>query len=269
MTKTKRYLLAALITFSGGAHAESIQDIYQLALENDPQLKADKAAFEAGLENKTIGRAALLPQISGSAGVSYSETDSEYQISRGEAGIEPAGTTERETTQWGLDLNQALVDLNAWHTYQQGAALSEQAKAQYSADQQSLIVRVAEAYFNVLRAVDNLEVALAEEKALGQQLEQTKQRFEVGLTPITDVHDAQAAYDSAQAATLEARGQLGINYEALEVITGQSHDAIAPLGEDFPVVPPSPADRHSWVEFALENNFTLKAASSAANAAEP
>ncbi|UTF61785.1 TolC family outer membrane protein [Gilvimarinus sp. DA14] len=268
MKQTKRYFFAALIALSSSAQAESILDIYNLALENDPQLKADRAAFEAGLENKTIGRAALLPQITGSANVSYSETDSEYEIRSGEAALTPAGTTENEVKRWGLDLNQALIDLNAWHTYQQGAALSEQAKAQYSADQQSLIVRVAEAYFNVLRAIDNLEVALAEEKALGQQLEQTKQRFEVGLTPITDVHDAQAAYDSAQAATLEARGQLGISYEALEVLTGQSHDAIAPLGEDFPVVPPSPADRHSWVEFALENNFTLKAVSEAANAAE-
>ncbi|MDO3387880.1 TolC family outer membrane protein [Gilvimarinus sp. SDUM040013] len=264
----KRYLLAALIAASGSAQANSILDIYNLALENDPQLKADRAAFQAGLENKTIGRAGLLPQINAGASYTVSESDSSATISNGVIVDEGSATTESNVTSWNVSLDQALIDLNAWHTYQQGIALSEQAQAQYSADQQSLIVRVAEAYFNVLRAIDNLEATIAEEKALEQQLEQTKQRFEVGLTPITDVHDAQAAYDSAQAATLEGRGQLGIRYEALEVLTGQSHDAIAPLSDEFPVVPPSPANRHDWVTFALENNFILKASGAAAAAAE-
>lgn len=268
MKNMKRYLLATLIAASSTANANSIQEIYALALENDPQLKVDMASYQAGLENKTINRAGLLPQINADASYYISETDSSATISNGVVVDTGTRTSETDSVDWGVSLNQALIDLNAWHTYQQGIALSEQATAQYSADQQSLIVRVAEAYFNVLRAIDNLEANVAEEKALEQQLEQTKQRFEVGLTPITDVHDAQAAYDSAQAATLEGRGQLGIRYEALEVLTGQAHDAIAPLSDEFPVVPPSPSNRHEWVEFALENNFSLKAASEAANAAE-
>ncbi|HEY7885628.1 MAG TPA: TolC family outer membrane protein [Cellvibrionaceae bacterium] len=267
MTKTKRYLLAALIAFSGSANANSIVEIYELALQNDPELKADAAAYRAGLENRTLGRANLLPQLNGSASYTFTESDTVYATFEGLPANGVKSNAGGDTVSWGITLDQALIDLGAWHTYKRGIALSEQAEVQYSADQQSLIVRVAEAYFNVLRAVDNLEATLAEEKALEQQLEQTKQRFEVGLTPITDVHDAQAAYDSATAAALESRGQLGISYEALEVLTGQAHDAIAPLSEEFPVVPPSPAERHSWVEFALENNFTLKAASYSAEAA--
>lgn len=266
MRQSKYYLLAALIAFASGAKATSIDDIYKLALENDPQLKADTAAFEAGQENRTLGRANLLPQLNGSASYTISESDTVYSTFEGLPANGAKANAGSDEVTWGISLEQAIFDLGAWHTYKRGIALSEQAEAQYSADQQNLIVRVAEAYFNVLRAVDNLEATLAEEKALEQQLEQTKQRFEVGLTPITDVHDAQAAYDSATAATLESRGQLGISYEALEVLTGQSHDAIAPLSETFPVVPPSPAERHSWVEFALENNFTLKAASYSAEA---
>ncbi|MBU2887658.1 TolC family outer membrane protein [Gilvimarinus agarilyticus] len=268
MKTMKRYLLAALITATGSAQANSILDIYNLALENDPLLKADQAAYRAGLENKTIGRAGLLPQINASASYTISESTSGATVSEGVIVDDGSTTSDTDVVSWSVSLDQALIDLNAWHIYQQGIALSDQAKAQYSADQQSLIVRVAEAYFNVLRAVDNLEATMAEEKALEQQLQQTKQRFEVGLTPITDVHDAQAAFDTAQAASLEARGQLGIQYESLEVLTGQAHDAIAPLSDEFPVVPPSPANRHDWVEFALENNFTLKATSAAANAAE-
>tara|TARA_R110000850_G_scaffold6139_29_gene24311 strand:+ start:1450 stop:2886 length:1437 start_codon:yes stop_codon:yes gene_type:complete len=268
MKNTKRYLLAALIACSGSAQANSILEIYQMALENDPQLKADFAAYQAGLENSTINRAALLPQLSADGSYTISNNETVYNARDGQpldgADLEVDG----EQTSWGLNLTQALIDMSAWYTYKQGAALSEQAVAQYSADEQSLIVRVAEAYFNVLRAVDNLQANIAEEKALEQQLEQTKQRFEVGLTPITDVHDAQAAYDSATAATLEGRGQLGISFEALEVLTGRTHDTIAPLDEDFPVVAPEPAERHAWVEFALENNFSLKAAGEGAVAAE-
>jgi len=261
MKKSKFYLLTALVAFTAGTQANSLDDIYRLALENDPQLKADTAAYQAGQENRHLGRANLLPQLNGSASYTISESDTIYSLADGLPADGVKANAGSDVVEWGISLEQALFDLNAWHTYKRGIALSEQAEAEYSADQQSLIVRVAEAYFNVLRAVDNLEATLAEEKALEQQLEQTNQRFEVGLTPITDVHDAQAAYDSASAATLSARGQLGISYEALEVLTGQSHDAIAPLSEEFPVVQPTPTDRHSWVEFALENNFTLKAAS--------
>ncbi len=266
MKKSKHYLLAALVAFAAGAKANSLDDIYQLALENDPQLKADTAAYKAGLEYRTLGRANLLPQLNGSANYTISEADTVYALSDGLPANGATANAGGDVVDWGISLEQAIFDLGAWHTYKRGIALSEQAEAEYSADQQSLIVRVAEAYFNVLRAVDNLEATLAEEKALEQQLEQTNQRFEVGLTPITDVHDAQAAYDSASAATLQARGQLGISYEALEVLTGQTHDAIAPLSKDFPVVQPTPTDRHSWVEFALENNFTLKAAGYSAEA---
>jgi outer membrane protein len=145
--------------------------------------------------------------------------------------------------------------------------LSEQAEAQFGADQQSLIVRVAEAYFNVLRSIETLEATIAEEKALAKQLEQTKQRFEVGLTAITEVHEAQAAFDSARAATLEARGTLGITYEALEVLTGKPEDQVAPLSAQFPVVAPAPANRADWVEFSLKNNYNLRASKLEADAA--
>ncbi|WP_024461279.1 TolC family outer membrane protein [Marinimicrobium sp. LS-A18] len=254
--KTTRSLwflgLMALVPFT--ASANSLLDIYELALENDAQLKADEAAYEAGLENRTLGRAGLLPQID--ARVYYSDSSQDTTDNMEDVTQE----TERENSGWEISLNQPLFNMAAWYNYQRGGTLSELAEVQFGADQQALIVRVAEAYFNVLRAAENLETALAEEKALEQQLEQTRQRYEVGLTAITEVHEAQSVYDSAAAAALQAQGNLGIAYEALEVLTGQPHDAIAPLEEDFPVVSPTPADRHAWVEFALKNNYVLKAA---------
>ncbi len=256
MKKTKLCLLMSLLAFTSvGANANSLFDIYELALQNDAQLKADKAKYEAGSENKTLGRAGLLPQINASA--NYTKTDSDVTDNLNAA---QSGTIDTTNTGWGISLQQPLFDMAAWYDYKRGITLSEQAEAQFGADQQSLIVRVAEAYFNVLRSIENLEASIAEEKALGHQLEQTKQRFEVGLTAITEVHEAQAAFDSATAATLESRGQLSISYEALEVLTGKPEDQIAPLSDKFPVVAPTPSNRAEWVTFSLKNNYNLKAA---------
>ncbi len=263
MKTTQTFWFLGLLALAPlSANANSLLDIYELALENDAQLEADRAAYDAGQENRTLGRAGLLPQINARAFYTESEDDN-YDNTENTSQV-----TERERSGWSISLNQPLVNMAAWYEYKRGSTLSELAEVQFGADQQSLIVRVAEAYFNVLRAIDNLETAQAEEKALKQQLEQTSQRYDVGLTAITEVHEAQSVYDTAAAAALEAEGNLGIAYEALEVLTGQPHDRIAPLADDFPVVPPQPADRHEWVEFALQNNYLLEVAQLNARASE-
>jgi len=262
MKKTKLYLLLSVFSFAPlAASANSLMDVYQLALKNDAQMKADQANYAAGQEYSTIARAGLLPQINATA--SYRKTDMDVTDNLSNT----TGSIDTTATGWGVSLNQPLFNMSSWYVYKQGVNLSQQAEAQYGADQQNLIVRVASAYFNVLRAAETLEATKAEEQALAQQLEQAKQRFQVGLTAITDVHEAQAAYDSATAATLEARGLLGIAYEALEVLTGNPEDSIAPLSDKFPVVAPTPANRADWVEFALKNNYNLQAARLGAEAA--
>lgn len=262
MKKIKLSLFAGLLAFgSVSANAASLLDIYQLALEHDAQLEAEYAGYQAGLEVKYMSRAGLLPQIDGSASYTTSETETTNFINP-----DASGTFEQNSSSWQVSLNQPLFNMASWYNYKRGAVLSERAEALFGAAQQDLILRVAEAYFNVLRAAANLETALAEEKAFNQQLEQTRQRYEVGLTAITEVHEAQAVYDTANATALQARGNLGIAFEALEVLTGQNHDQVAPLEEDFVVTSPIPAERHAWVEFALQNNYSLKAARLAAEA---
>ncbi len=262
MKKTKLYLILSVFSLAPlAANANSLMDVYQSALKNDAQMKADQASYQAGKEYSTIARAGLLPQINAKASYSKDNFDSTNNLTS------VTSNSDTTTKGWNISLTQQLFNMNSWYVYKQGVSLSDQAEAQYSADQQNLIVRVATAYFNVLRAAASLEATKAEEQALAQQLEQAKQRFDVGLTAITDVHEAQAAYDSATAATLEARGLLGIAYEALEVLTGQAEDSIAPLSDKFPVVAPTPANRADWVEFALKNNYNLKAARLGADAA--
>lgn len=261
MKKTKLYLLVSLFSLTPfTASANSLLDVYELALQNDAQLKADQAKYEAGLENKTIARAGLLPQINASAQIAQSDSETTNNLTNSRL------KDDMDSSGWDISLNQPLFNMSSWYTYKQGSTLSELAEAQFGADQQSLIVRVAEAYFNVLRAVETLEATIAEEKALAKQLEQTKQRFDVGLTAITEVHEAQAAFDSARASTLVARGNLSINYEALEVLTGKPEDKVAPLSAKFPVVAPAPANRAEWVEFSLKNNYNLKASKLQADA---
>lgn len=259
LAHTLRWICAAgLIGSLNFAQADTLNEIYQLAVENDHQLKADEAAYRSAREAKNIGRANLLPLISANA--SYSKSDLDVT----QSGV--TGPSEPENTTWGATLTQPLFNMAAWFGYQQGIDLTEKAEADFSAAQQDLIVRVATAYFNVLRAIDTLEASIAEENANSHQLAQTKQRFEVGLTAITDVHEAQASYDIATAQTLTARGNLGIAFEALEVLTGTAHDTIAPLKEDFPVLKPQPEARSEWVNFALQNNYALKSARLAAEA---
>lgn len=264
MKKSKLYVAIGLLAFAPfGANANSLLDIYELALKNDAQIKADKAGYEAGKEYGDIARAGLLPQIN--AKYTYSDGKSEYSEVPSNARV---GETNTKSKDWAASLDQPLFNLSAWYDYKKGQKLSDQAEARFGADQQSLIVRVASAYFNVLRSVDRLETTIAEQNAFAHQLDQVKQRFDVGLVAITDVHEAQAAYDSALAATLEARGSLSISYEALEVLTGKPEDQIAPLSDKFPVVNPTPANRADWVTFALKNNYNLKAAKFNAEAAE-
>lgn len=264
MKKTRLYLFVSLCALLPiGAQANSLLDVYELALKNDAQLKADTANYEAGKEYAVIARAGLLPQINADLG--YSKIKGDYTDNLNAL---QSGENDYTSKEWGISLTQPLFNMNSWYTYKNGVTLSEQAEAQYSADQQGLIVRVATAYFNVLRAVENLEATRAEKQALAQQLEQAKQRFDVGLTAITDVHEAQAAYDSATASTLEAQGLVGIAFEALEVLTGQAEDRISPLSDKFPVIAPVPANRADWVDFALKNNYNLRTSKLAAQAAQ-
>lgn len=224
--------------------ADTLGNIYRQAVQNDYQFRAAQAQRRADSEAKNLGRAALLPQINGQAQWIRSEIE--------ESGLDQ--DYSRETTSYSISLRQPLVDLSAWQTYRRGQALTDLASARFITAEHALILRTANAYFGALQAVDNVNTAKAEEAALKQQLEQSQQRYEVGLTAITEVHEARAAYDSAVANRLVADGNLGIAFEALEVLTGQPHHTLSPLKDDFPVVPPEPRDREAWVQLARENN---------------
>jgi outer membrane protein len=240
-------LCSASLSYSAG---DTLLDIYALAKANDHQLKSDYAEYLAASEAANINLAALRPEISGTAGVSKTNTDT-------------SGTTPRETdtdeVRYGVSLSQPLIDFSAWNTYKQGKTEKRVAEINYEASKQSLIIRTAQAYFDALREVDQLQTDIAEEKAQATLLEQTRQRYQVGLISINDVHETQAAYDSAVANRIGTEANVGIQLDSLSVLTGKLHTSIAPLKKDFTVIAPEPSNQQAWVDFSLANNFTLKA----------
>ena len=265
MRKTGVALLALTLSLGSFAtQADSLLDIYELALENDAQLRSEEATYLANRERENLGLSALLPQIGADYSRSGSDTDTDSESLEFDDNqlVTIDTTTNNDTISEGfsVSLNQALFDLPAWFSFQSGKELTKQAEATFAGNQQNLIVRVVEAYLAVLRAQDNLEASKAQERAFERQLEQTQQRFEVGLIAITDVYEAQAAYDLSQVNRIVDENNVAVALEQLSVLTGQKHSNLSILKEDFEIKPPEPSDRASWVDFAMENNFSLKAA---------
>jgi outer membrane protein len=266
-------LFALCSLLAGPASADTLVDIYELALENDALLKSRVAQYNADIELEKLALAPLLPQ----ARAGYSITDSETDTTSPNVYLNPETnqldtidvTSVRNTDTDGYDvsLSQTLFNLSAWFGWRAGKETSQQAEATLSAAQQDLIVRVVQSYFGVLRAQDNLRASLAQERAFERQLEQTRQRFEVGLIAITDVYEAEAARDLAQVTRIVDENNVAVAKENLSVLTGQTPGELYVLGAEFDPRPPEPSDRSAWVDFALENNNQLAAARYAEEAA--
>jgi len=269
----KRALSITFITcLAPTAMGDTLVDIYEIALENDAQLKSEVAQYKADLELKTLAKAPLLPQVRMGAARSLNDSESTRltitQFEDGQVQIDDVTNgSKTETNSYDISLSQTLFDLSAWFDWKAGSDRTKQAEATLAAAQQNLIVRVSEAYFGVLRAQDNLRAAKAQERALARQLEQTRQRFNVGLIAITDVYEAEARHDLAGVTRIVEENNVAVAKERLSVLTGQSHGQLHELGDDFTPEAPMPADRAAWVDFALANNYQLTAIRHAEEAA--
>ena len=180
----KLLTLTSAILLPSAVIAADLSTIYDMAASNDPQIAAARASREADAYNVMIARGALLPQ----AEASYTHTNVEIEID-GVNGL----VTDYELGAFSVTAGMSLFNLNSWYTYKAARAGNDNGIYELQMAEQQLLLRTAEAYFNVLRAEDNLSTADAELKAVQRSLEQTKQRYDVGLTAITDVHSAQAA----------------------------------------------------------------------------
>ncbi len=256
------------------AAAPGIADLYQKALQNDTLLHAAIARRKAVSLSPGVARAQLLPQLSLQAsrrrfaeqevrGVIFTGANQENGATR-----ESSSDYVYDVDQLSLTLTQTLFNLGDYIVFKQSKSEDERAGLELEAARQDLILRLAEAYFDVLSAKETLKFARSEQEAVSRQLEQARERFEVGLVPITDVKEAEAAYDLAEAEEISADNQLHNARHALSVITDHDAPALRPLAANIPTPSPAPKNMQAWVDRALAQNLDLLAQQITTNIAE-
>jgi outer membrane protein len=260
-------LLAVLALLAAPpAAALSLIDAYRDALRSDPTLREAASNRLATLEARPQARAALLPQIEGTGSYErqYSSGTQNFtqRLETGEVLTLTTGFDQETEPRraWQLRLTQTLFRWDQWVALRQADKQLARAEAEFRAAEQDLMARVAQRYFDILGARATLLAAEAAKEAIGRQLEQAEKRFEVGLSAITDVQEAQASYDSATAAVIEAKRSLAVAREFLREITGEYYEDISDAGPGTPLITPDPDDVDEWVRTALARNLSLEAA---------
>ena len=251
---------------------ESLMDIYQRALQNDPAIREAEARYLAASEVRPQRRSDLLPSLRLQASTSATnQTDPRppTDFITGQPSTEISSTdSDADTTSWGVSIEQTVFDWGQFVTLKQADKLVAQAETEYEAAKQQLLIRVSEAYFNVLGAEDALAAQVAARQSLERQLEQAQRRFEVGLIAITEVQEIQAGFDQAVAAEIEAQRVLATSREQLREIIGDYVADLAGPSGDLPLQRPDPANVDQWVRAALQQNLSLIAARIGADVAE-
>ncbi|MEJ2530126.1 MAG: TolC family protein, partial [Gammaproteobacteria bacterium] len=204
-------LLTTLLWLSA-AQGEDLVQVYEMAVQNDAQIKAARATRDSVMESRPQAIAQLLPSLS----MSGSSTSYDVDTVNSSTGT---GSYAYNKSSLSLNLSMPIYRRELWVQLDQADDQIAQAEATYAAAEQDLIVRTAQAYFDILSAQDNLKFAKAETDAIARQLEQAKQRFDVGLIAITAVHEAQAAYDQSRADLIQAENDLDNAWEVLYEIT--------------------------------------------------
>ena len=250
--------LTALLCCSQLAQAQDLVEIYRLAQENDAVLLIAESDYLAAVEAVPLAKSGNRPQVLLNANGTLTETDNSE-----------IGNNSNQTIGFSIDLTQSLYNTETRANIDSAEAGSASVLASLQAARQDLILRSAQFYFTILAAQDNVDFAYAERTAIARQLEQAQKRFEVGLIAITDVHEAQAAYDIAEAGAILAENQRETAFQALVVITGEANITnLARLGDSLVLSLPDPADSNAWVTLALENNRQLIAARENLNVAK-
>jgi len=244
-----RSKLLFVLLLSSHLTSENLLDIYNEALENDPTFKSAEYSYLADKEIVVQGRAALLPSITLSGTTNWNEYYQNDQLQQ-----------EYNSFSKSARVSQPLLRLDTWFNFKRSKSLTDAAEAEFAYEQQSLLVRTAELYFGVLRAIDNLNASVSEEKAIKKQLDQAQQRYEVGLSAITGVQEAQLAFDLSKAARINNEGNLFSAREALNALIGREIFSLDQLGDSLQISSPFPNSKEEWVQLALKNNYQLKAA---------
>jgi outer membrane protein len=256
MKPFKGLVLASLLAVPV-AQAANLSEVLALALQSDPQLREADANRLAAHEAKPLARSVMLPQLNLGYERDHEEQDGTSRQFAAARFIDVPFQSTADTDFWSLQLQQSVFRWEQWVQLRQADSTIAQAEADYQTAEQGLLQRVSQRYFDVLAARDSLDATIATKEAVARQLEQAETRFEVGLIAITDVREAQAAYDTAVADEIAAKRVLGTSKELLREITGEYFDELLAPGDDLPLVPPEPQDVEAWVNSSLQQNSTV------------
>ncbi|HEX4649818.1 MAG TPA: TolC family protein, partial [Steroidobacteraceae bacterium] len=247
-----------LLASSSVAQPKDLAGVFEDAVHNDPVIRGADATRLAAREARPQAWAALLPQLNGTAAVTRDHSAGYQDQVFNPPTVQRFLLTQDTTNQqWALNLRQNVFSWANLMTLKEAGREVAQAEATYQAAEQQLILRVAQAYFNVLAAIDGLDAQQASLEAIARQLDQANKRFEVGLIAITDVQEAKAARDTSAAAVIAAKRTLATSEDQLLEITGQKYDHLSRPGTSMPLKNPDPEDQSRWVNISLDQNLSL------------
>jgi outer membrane protein len=250
----KRRLTIALIACAPlAAGAENLTQVYDDARVYDAQYGAARQSLLAGKEREAQGRALLYPSLNLTANATRSHLESDSK----DPAIQPSFERDIDSHGYALTFTQPLYRRQNWLQADQGELQAKQADLQFSQAGQDLILRTAQAYFDVLAAQDTLGLVRAQKTAIAEQLAQARRNFEVGTATITDTHEAQARYDLSVSQEIFAQNEVEARARALQLITGKEYAALKPLRPDVKVSPPEPNDMQAWVDLATRQNYAV------------
>jgi len=240
-----------LYAYLGSVYAQDLIETHQLAVQNDPVLKqAYLNQYSAG-ESKAQSIAVMLPSIS------INGQSSRDRIKSKKGNFQTAATQNYWNHGFTVNFSQPVFHWEHWIQLNQSSNRIAKAEADYQAEKQNLLVKVIEAYFNILAAQDSLEFTTSELEAINKQLEQAQQRFDVGLIAITDVYEAQAGYDQARSNQIDAENSVDDSKEALLEIIGETELDLLTLTKTINLTPPSPNKISEWTKIAETNNLAI------------
>jgi len=254
--------IAALVTLAvllaAPAAAEDLLQVYREAQRYDAVFSAARNSLVAGREKFPQGRALLLPNVTLTANATRQQISAEAH----DASLAPFVNFDRYAYARGytLTLTQPVLRLQNLAQYAQSEYQVKQAEAAFGQAAQDLILRVAQAYFDVLAAQDSLGLVRAQKAAISEQLAQAKRNFEVGTATITDTHEAQARFDLSSAQEIAAQNDLENRRRALQQITGKEYAELKPLRADVKLAQPNPNDMQSWVDLAEKQGYPVQVA---------
>lgn len=237
-----------------GAHDLTLLEAYRLAREHDAVIGAAGAARDAGSEKRIQGRALLLPSLSVSANTAYNDLDVQYSQT---GPIFPNGVHRYRSNGAEVTLSQPLYRSSSYAQFEQSKVVSQQAQTQYAAAEQDLILRVAQAYFDVLLSRDSVAFLDAQATAVQTDLARARREFELGSASVVDEREAQARYDAIQAQLIAGRSDLEIRIQTLAKLIGRAPGPLASLREPITLTPPEPQNTAAWEDDAERNSLDV------------